>query len=302
MLSRPSRNGSDPHHFVQVPPFTNTHAPVLAYECLSTYTVFLELHIPPNKTPSLAVVPFLSSLGKNSQLFARSSTYTHLLLPHFSRRFPYTASRYISNPAVKVLNMAPAALKRALGLSPIHVAVFKGNLNTVKALIRKDQHIVDTPSARHKMMALHFAVMLRKFPIACLLLRRNASLNCRDLSGVRPSSMMPRISAAGISHGSSGWDIVMSPRLGLRAVSSAASSAIRWPFAPCWLGESIRFLKQSCSLTRGEWSSRKRSYASLYQNRLTTPRTGLMLPLAVLSPRSLPRAGGSMRARLCRRE
>jgi len=82
--------------------------------------------------------------------------------------------------------MAPAALIKALGLNNLHAAVFDGDLKMVKRLIGENHDIIYTTSARYKMTALHFAVMLRKFPIACLLIRKEASLEFRDIHGRRP--------------------------------------------------------------------------------------------------------------------
>lgn len=79
--------------------------------------------------------------------------------------------------------MAPAALIKALGLSPIHVAVFDGNMKKAKELIAKGQ--VEARSATHHMTTLHFAVILRKFPIVCLL-RKRTSLDSRDANGRTP--------------------------------------------------------------------------------------------------------------------
>lgn len=74
----------------------------------------------------------------------------------------------------------------ALGLTHLHVAVFDGKLEKVGNLIREDHDVVNTPSSRHKMTALHFAVMLRKFKIACLLIRKKADLTWQDSNGRTP--------------------------------------------------------------------------------------------------------------------
>lgn len=121
----------------------------------------------------------------NSQPYPAHSPISYPSHPSLYITVPF-ACHNNANPVAKVLKMAPAALIKALGLNNLHAAVFDGDLKMVKRLIGENHDIIYTTSARHKMTALHFAVMLRKFPIACLLIRKEASLEFRDIHGRRP--------------------------------------------------------------------------------------------------------------------
>ncbi|KAM7223668.1 hypothetical protein V8F06_001142 [Rhypophila decipiens] len=78
------------------------------------------------------------------------------------------------------------ALVKALGLGNLHQAVFAGDLKRVKELLRQGEDI-NRQTAVNKMTALHISIIIRKFRITCLLLRKGASLSVQDQNGRTPA-------------------------------------------------------------------------------------------------------------------
>ncbi|KAK4217413.1 hypothetical protein QBC37DRAFT_53796 [Rhypophila decipiens] len=78
------------------------------------------------------------------------------------------------------------ALVKALGLGNLHQAVFAGDLKRVKELLRQGEDI-NRQTTINKMTALHISIIIRKFRITCLLLRKGASLSVRDQNGRTPA-------------------------------------------------------------------------------------------------------------------
>lgn len=82
--------------------------------------------------------------------------------------------------------MSISTIKKALGLDALHVAVFQGNLKKVKELLRGGEE-VNKKSRVLKMTALHFAIILRKYDIACFLIRKGGDLQAQDSQGRTPA-------------------------------------------------------------------------------------------------------------------
>ncbi|KAM7197897.1 hypothetical protein V8F33_005389 [Rhypophila sp. PSN 637] len=78
------------------------------------------------------------------------------------------------------------ALRKALGLGHLHQAVFAGDLKKIKELLRHGED-PNKQTAVNKMTALHIAVIVRKYRIACLLIRMGASLSVQDQNGRTPA-------------------------------------------------------------------------------------------------------------------
>ncbi|KAM7184727.1 hypothetical protein V8F20_012090 [Naviculisporaceae sp. PSN 640] len=82
--------------------------------------------------------------------------------------------------------MSIDTIEKALGLDPVHIAVFQGDLKKLKDLVSGGTE-VDQRSRTLHMTALHFAVILRRYRIACFLIKNGGNLEAQDKQGRTPA-------------------------------------------------------------------------------------------------------------------